>query len=1091
MADRPQQTIWKMRGVLAVGGVLLAAFILRALTGFGGPSAQRFFATWVSDGVMLIAISLCFWRAVAEPRDRVIWGLVGLGLTAWGLGNAYFSHSLASGASLPNPSPADLGYLIAYLLVYVAIVAVRRRNLRRAEAALLLDGMIGAAACVTVGAALVLEPVLDASSADSVAGGLTDIAYPIGDLTLLGMLVITMTSVDWRGARGLILLVSGLAVFALSDSLYLIESASGGYEVGGLLDAGWLAAMMLVALGATSVPLGWEPAADWSPPLQRAIVPTVAGFAALVVLALEPFLDVPPAALALAIVTLALVLVRLAISLRETGRLMNEREREAKRDPVTGLPNRRELFSNLRRLGAEATEEDPILLVLFDLDGFKTYNDTFGHQAGDRLLAQAGESLAEAVGGRGRAYRIGGDEFCALLRIDRRPAEEIGGDLARAMSRRGEGFSITASFGCAVAPLDGRDTTVLMRRADDEMYGRKGRRRPGTERQLQDALTAVLRARDPEMERHAAGVTKLSAALGRYLGLAAADQRALVHAAALHEIGRVAATKDATSHTVTGESILTAAPSLGYAAQIVRSVEERWDGSGRPDGLRGDSIPLPARVIAVCDAFTAMTSDRRAGRAKGFEEAIAELRRCAGSQFDPELVRALVEVLRHPVEHPARESSAPPPDPAPLDSRAITGRRPVEAALAYQAEHDLLTGLLNRRRFSEELERMLRFATRYRHHGAVLLIDLQDLKLVNDLHGRAAGDGALKKVSEVILSRTRATDVVGRLGSDEFAIALHNVSDREVLRVAEDLRDRIAVAEIDPPVQASIGIGLFTGDPELVADDLLTAADVALFEAREAGRGKVRLNRGHEGAGLGWVQRIRSAVDKERFVLYGQPIVEVASGRAAYRELLLRMLSDDGDVIPPGAFIPTAERFGLMGDIDRWVTRKGLRLAGEGLPVSINLSAHSIGDSRILEAVQEAARRGLAPDRVLFEITETAAMANLDEARVYIEKLNGLGCEVALDDFGTGFGSFTYLKQLPTRFLKVDIEFVRDLASNVTDQKVVKSITEVGHSLDKLIVAEGVEDGAPMPVLRAYGVDYAQGRYLGEPERITTMASVV
>jgi EAL domain-containing protein (putative c-di-GMP-specific phosphodiesterase class I) len=326
--------------------------------------------------------------------------------------------------------------------------------------------------------------------------------------------------------------------------------------------------------------------------------------------------------------------------------------------------------------------------------------------------------------------------------------------------------------------------------------------------------------------------------------------------------------------------------------------------------------------------------------------------------------------------------------------------------------------------------------------------------------------------------------MVGRLGGDEFVIALHEAGEREALMVAADIRSRLAECEIDPPVRVSGGVALFEGTQELVPDDLLTAADVALFEAKEAGRDEIRVYRGDAGAALGWVQRIRTALAEERFVLYGQPIVELKTGEVSHSELLVRMVSDDGDVIPPSAFIPTAERFGLINELDRWVTGEGMRLAERGKRVTVNLSAHSIGDAAILERVQAAMSSGVAPGAVIFEITETAAMSNMQQAREFSERLNELGCEVALDDFGTGFGSFTYLKHLPTRYLKIDVEFVRELASNETDQRVVKSIADVGHSLGKRIVAEGVEDAAAEDLLRHYGVDYAQGLHIGAPERI-------
>jgi diguanylate cyclase (GGDEF)-like protein len=1086
-----------MWGVLAVGSALLAVFALRALTGFGGSSAQQICATWVSDAIGVSAVSVCLWRAAVEPDQRALWGLTGLGVAAWVLGNAYFEHMLASGTSLPNPSPADIGYLAFYPLMYLAVIAAHQRERgRRARIGVWLDGLISAAACATVAAALVLEPVVAATAGESVSGALTDIAYPIGDATLLAMLVVTSATVGWRGSRGLAPLAAGLAIFALADSLYIVQNANGTYQAGGVLDGGWLLALILIAAGAATVTLGrqWKVGRGFRGP--RALVPISGGFAALAVLAVGALAGFTATSLALATATLTLVVVRLAVSLRETGRVLAIRAREADLDALTGLANRRRLLADLERRAAGATDRQPVLLAFFDLDGFKAYNDTFGHNAGDALLIQVAGGLENALDERGRAYRMGGDEFCALLPLGAEAPGELGEELAAAMARHGEGFSVTASYGCAIAPRDGRQTTDLIRKADDEMYMRKGSRRPGAERQVQDALTAVLGARDPEMESHAVHVAKLATALGERLGLEAADLRALVHGAALHDIGKIAIPdmvldnadeldpderRFLQTHPLIAQRIVSTAPALGYSGHIVRSVQERWDGSGYPDGLSGEAIPLAARIIAVCYAYEAMTSNRPGRPAMGPEQAIAELRHGAGSQFDPDLVVPLIDFLNEPDQPPAEVAKAT----QPRSDLPANGRRGLEAQLDYQADHDLLTGLLNRRRFGDELERTLRYASRYRRPGALLVLDVDNLKLTNDLHGHAAGDAALTAVARAILERVRTSDMVGRLGGDEFVIALHEAGEREALAVASDIRSRLAECEIDPPVRVSGGVALFEGNQELVPDDLLTAADVALFEAKEAGRDEIRVYRGDAGAALGWVQRIRTALAEERFVLYGQPIVELKTGEVSHSELLVRMVSDDGDVIPPSAFIPTAERFGLINELDRWVTGEAMGLAERGKRVTVNLSAHSIGDAAILERVRAAMRSGVAPGAIIFEITETAAMSNMQQAREFSERLNELGCEVALDDFGTGFGSFTYLKHLPTRYLKIDVEFVRELASNDTDQRVVKSIADVGHSLGKRIIAEGVEDAAAEDLLRRYGVDYAQGLHIGAPERIS------
>lgn len=418
----------------------------------------------------------------------------------------------------------------------------------------------------------------------------------------------------------------------------------------------------------------------------------------------------------------------------------------------------------------------------------------------------------------------------------------------------------------------------------------------------------------------------------------------------------------------------------------------------------------------------------------------------------------------------------------------VTDRRRMETQLEYQADHDPLTGLFNRRRFGEELERALRLVGRYGRSGAVLMVDIDNFKTVNDTHGHAVGDRALKGVAAAIAARTRDTDVFARLGGDEFAIVLVEASVEEARELAEAIRAAVRTVEGTP--RLSVGVAPFDGKEKLVADDVLVAADMALYEAKELGRDRVAVYGGKAGGAMSWVEKIRLALQEDRFVLYAQPMIDLATGKLSHRELLIRMIGEDGEVIPPSAFLPTAERLGLITEIDRWVTASGLRLAREGQRVSINLAAPSIGDARILAMVHQAVAAGVDPGGLIFEITETAAMSNMQTARAFVEELTDLGCGVALDDFGTGFGSFTYLKHLPTSYLKIDTEFVSHMQESATDREVVRSITDVAHSLGKRTVAEGVEDAETLALLREYGVDCAQGFYVGKPECVVAAADV-
>jgi diguanylate cyclase (GGDEF)-like protein len=359
----------------------------------------------------------------------------------------------------------------------------------------------------------------------------------------------------------------------------------------------------------------------------------------------------------IAMLSLALVIIALAgVSLRARRR---ELETQATTDGLTGLGNRRKLFTDLERHVRTVTADEPVVLTTFDLNGFKNYNDLFGHPAGDALLLRLGSALAEAVAAfGGRAYRPGGDEFCVIAGAARQHAIEQAA--CGALSERGEGFAISAAFGSVVIPQDTGDSTEAMRKADEAMYAQKHSGRATAGRQSSDVLMRALAERHPDLGEHHDEVAELVEEVGLRLGIDAAELAHLRHAASLHDIGKVAIpdaiiTKPAPltddewafmrRHTVIGERILTAAPALSAAARFVRSSHEAWDGTGYPDALAGVEIPLGSRIIAVCDSFDAMISARAYAPAKTIDEALAELRRCAGTQFDPHIVPIFEQVL--------------------------------------------------------------------------------------------------------------------------------------------------------------------------------------------------------------------------------------------------------------------------------------------------------------------------------------------------------------------------------------------------------------------------------------------------------------
>jgi diguanylate cyclase (GGDEF)-like protein len=375
----------------------------------------------------------------------------------------------------------------------------------------------------------------------------------------------------------------------------------------------------------------------------------------LVASAEKPANGIGPAPLAMLALAVGMIVFG-GLSLRASRRAL---EKEASTDALTGLGNRRKLMSDLARSARTARAEVPVMLTIFDLNGFKNYNDAFGHPAGDALLTRLGHSLGAAVAPYGgRAYRPGGDEFCVMAPAAQREAVQ---DAARsALSESGEGFAITTAFGTVVMPHDTADPTEALRQADAAMYAQKHSGRASASRQSTDVLLRALTERHPDLGDHQRGVAELAAKVAEEFGMQGEDLVQLRHAAALHDIGKVAIpdaiiakpgplTDDEWTfirrHTLIGERIVAAAPALGPAARLVRSSHEAWNGRGYPDALAGADIPLGARIIAVCDAFDAMTSERPYSPAQTVDQALEELRRCAGGQFDPQVVAVFTEVV--------------------------------------------------------------------------------------------------------------------------------------------------------------------------------------------------------------------------------------------------------------------------------------------------------------------------------------------------------------------------------------------------------------------------------------------------------------
>ena len=439
-------------------------------------------------------------------------------------------------------------------------------------------------------------------------------------------------------------------------------------------------------------------------------------------------------------------------------------------------------------------------------------------------------------------------------------------------------------------------------------------------------------------------------------------------------------------------------------------------------------------------------------------------------------------------------------------ARDVTERKAFEARLTYYAEHDSLTGLFNRHYFQQELERVVARVARSRERCALLYIDLDQFKYVNDTLGHGAGDRLLVEVARMLRAHVREGDLLARFGGDEFTVLLYDIDPRHAVPAAEHLRAlfegyRFVEAGSAFNVSCSIGVAIVDAGTAS-ADEALSHADLACNVAKAGGRNRVHLydpadpEKAGMAADMGWAARVREMLEHDRFRLVFQPIVSVRSGEVHDYEVLMRMVCDDGQVILPGGFMPAAERFGLIHAVDRWMVRHAigrlaeLRAGGADVRFSINLSGKAFEDEELLPLIRRELRRtGLDPQLLTFEITETAAIANLSAALRFIRALKEIGCQFALDDFGSGFCSFTYLKHLPVDKLKIDGSFVQGLARARVDQEMVRSINQIAHALGKQTIAEYVEDARTLELLREFGVDYAQGNFLGRPdERIPPQA---
>ena len=429
----------------------------------------------------------------------------------------------------------------------------------------------------------------------------------------------------------------------------------------------------------------------------------------------------------------------------------------------------------------------------------------------------------------------------------------------------------------------------------------------------------------------------------------------------------------------------------------------------------------------------------------------------------------------------------------------IGEKRKLAHQLSYQATHDALTGLINRSEFERQLEDLLDSAANQNREHALLYLDLDQFKVVNDTCGHSAGDELLRQLTTQIQDKVRDSDTFARLGGDEFGVLLENCPLDQAVRLANVLLDEVGsfrFAWLDKTFAVGVSIGLvaITASSGNSAS-VLSAADTACYAAKDKGRNRVQvyspgdIEMAERHGEMHWVARIAKAFEEDRFHLYYQPIVLVqvaAQNKEQHFEILLRMRDENHNLIPPNAFIPAAERYNMMVEIDRWVVRNVFNwlIANAERPVicAINLSGQSVNDDRFLAfLIDQIKGTGVTPRKVCFEITETAAISNLAKASNFIKTVKSLGCSFSLDDFGSGMSSFSYLKNLPVDYLKIDGSFVRDMINDPIDRAMVESINNIGHVMGIKTIAEFVENRAILEELHAIGVDYAQGYGIAKP----------
>ena len=601
---------------------------------------------WLYCGLFMVAAASCALRAWRGDA-RAAWAFAAVGVFLWGTAEIVFRLSVSDPRAW-YPRSTQILLFLAFAFAYTTLVLLARERVRHFDTVVALDGLLAGLAAAAV-AAVVLFPAHEEHHIQGPAA--PPQAFLLAALVGLMFVVAVLGVTGWQPGPLWALLAAAIAVNVVGDAVLVHLADEGRFHRGSTADTLFVASALLLGLAA------FQPSHEAPVPsraARRLPGPLLSAAAALTVLILAAAHGARGLAAGLAVAALTVMIARMSIALE----LLERSRSQALTDDLTGLGNRRLLVRELERRLEPRDKPHVFTLALFDLDGFKRYNDTFGHLSGDALLMRLAGRLAAAVA-PGVAYRMGGDEFCAIVEGEGGPAETALAKAHDALSEHGDAFSITSSTGSVICPAEAATVPGALRIADVRMYASKSGRTVD-QVQTRDAVLTILDERDPALYEHMRSVATIAARVARRLGLDEVEAQQVERAAELHDIGKIAL-PDAILHKageldaeeqqfmrqypIVGERIVRSAPSLAPVAPLVRSSQERWDGSGYPDGLRTTEAPIGARIIGACDAYHAMRTAHPYRAALTREEATVELRRGAGTQFDPDVVRALCDEL--------------------------------------------------------------------------------------------------------------------------------------------------------------------------------------------------------------------------------------------------------------------------------------------------------------------------------------------------------------------------------------------------------------------------------------------------------------